>query len=179
MPGTRIAMVSLLCTLATGGCVTASSGTMAPPRVAVLGTDAGATLYGRDAKQVFDNPTLRTKIRALFGTDWNSTSESFLSSPIPAYFAQSSAPTELRIDNARWIAVRGCVPAACARRHGLLLIGPGGERLLARIDDGGFTREYGHGPRMVTLRPQDQAVVDAASRALGAVAAGPGLGPHS
>jgi hypothetical protein len=118
------------------------------------------------ATRVFEHPALRTKVRALFGPDWSNTSASGLSAPVPAYFAHSAAPTELRIDHADWVAVSGCMPEACASRHGLVLIGPRGERLLARIDDGGFTREYGYGPGMATLRAQDRAVVDAAWRSL-------------
>ena len=170
-------MVLCLCTLTAGGCVIGSSPNPAP-RVAVLGVGGSATQYGTEAAQMFDHPALRTKVRALFGPDWNSTSASGLSAAIPAYFTRSSAPTQIRIDNADWVAVSGCNPKACASRHGLLLIGPGGDRLLARIDDGGFTREYGYGPGMATLRAQDRAAVDAAWRALGgkAVAAGPGAG---
>jgi hypothetical protein len=75
------------------------------------------------------------------------------------------------IDGADWVALSGCMPEECGTRHGLLLIGPGGDRLLARIDDGGFTREYGYGPGMVTFRPPDRAVVNAAWNALGVKAA--------
>lgn len=177
MQGTRRTMILLLCTLTAGGCVVASSpAAVSPPRVAVLGNGRPAAQYGTDAAQVFEHPALRAKVRALFGPDWSSSKESGLSASAPAYFARSSAPTELRIDGADWIAVRGCVPEACSTRHGLLLIGPGAERLLARIDDGGFTREYGYGPGMVTFRPQDRAVVDAAWQALGGQAASVGLG---
>ena len=166
MHRSRIAMVLSLCTVMAGGCVTASPNSVPAPRVAVVGGGGPATQYGTSAMQVFDNPALRTKIRTLFGPDWTSTSVSGLSAPIPAYFTQSSAPKQLRIDGADWIAVNGCMPQECATRHGLLLIGPGGDRLLARIDDGGFTREYGYGPGMVTLQPRDRAVVDAAWNAL-------------
>jgi hypothetical protein len=54
---------------------------------------------------VFDNPAIRTKIQTLFGPDWTSTSVSGLSAPVPAYFARSSAPQQLRIDGADWVAV--------------------------------------------------------------------------
>jgi hypothetical protein len=174
MHGTRIAMALLLGSLTAGGCVTASPTEISPPHVAVLG--GGASRYGTDARQVFDRPELRAKIRDLFGPDWKSTSVSGLSAPIPAYFTESSAPTELRIGNADWVALRGCMPESCARRHGLLLIGPSGDRLLARIDDGGYTREYGYGPGMVSLRATDRAVVDAAWRALSAARAGQSVG---
>jgi hypothetical protein len=167
MHRSRIAMVLSLCTLMAGGCVTASPNSVPAPKVAVLGAGASATEYGTSATQVFDNPALSSRIRALFGPDWTSTSVSGLSAPIPAYFTQSSPPKQLRIDGTDWVAVSGCMQQECATRHGLLLIGPGGDRLLARIDDGGFTREYGYGPGMVTLQPRDRAVVDAAWNAIG------------
>jgi hypothetical protein len=166
----RITIVSLLCALTAGGCVAASSNAVPPPRIAVLG-GRPATQYGRDASEVFDHPALRARIRALFGTDWSSTRASGLTAPVPEYFARSSAPTELRIENADWVALRGCAPQACTRRRGLVLISPRGDRLLARIDDGGYTREYGSGPGMVTLQANDRAVIDAAWHALGGQAA--------
>ena len=168
MHGSRIAMVVSLCTVMAGGCVTASHNPEPAPRVAVVLAGAPATRYGADARQVFDNPALRTKIRALFGPDWTSTSVSGLSAPISAYFTQLSAPTQLRIDGLDWVALSGCMPGACGTRHGLLLIGPGSDQLLARIDDGGFTREYAYGP----FQPRDRAVVEAAWRALAVKAAG-------
>jgi hypothetical protein len=171
MHKSRIAILLSLCTVMAGGCMTAARNPASVPQVSVLGGGAPATQYGAEAKQVFDNPAIRTKILTLFGPDWNSTSVSGLSAPVPAYFTRSSAPTQLRIDGADWVAVSGCMAEACATRHGLLLIAPGGDRLLARIDDGGFSREYGYGPGMVTLQPQDRAVVDAAWNALGVGAA--------
>src|SRR2546425_595583 len=41
-----------------------------------------------------------------------------------------------------------------------------GERLLARVDDGGLTHLYAFGPGMITLTPEDRLVVEAAWRAL-------------
>jgi hypothetical protein len=48
-----------------------------------------------------------------------------------------------------------------------MLIEAEGERVCARIDDGGFTRDYGYGRGMVSVTPQDRAFIDAAWRALG------------
>jgi hypothetical protein len=159
-------MIVLLVSWVAGGCVSASRGAVAAPRVDVLGTSAQASQYGTDAKQIFDSPALRAKVRALFGKDWSSANPIGLPAPVPAFFEKSSPPMMLRIDNADWIGVRGCMPTACTTRHGLVLIGPGGDRLVARVDDGGFTQEYGYGPRMVNVGAQDRALVDAAWRAL-------------
>ena len=118
------------------------------------GSGGTSACIGRDASVVFDHPALRARIRALFGPDWSSTRASGLTAPVPEYFARSSAPTELRIENADWVALRGCAPQACTRRHGLVLISPRGDRLLARIDDGGYTRESIERPRVSMPRIQ-------------------------
>jgi hypothetical protein len=98
--------------------------------------------------------------------DWGRSNPIGLSAPAPAFFAKSSPPTMLRIDNTNWIAVRGCMTDACATRHGLVLMGPGGDRLLARVEDRGFTKEYGYGPAMVAFSERDGTLLDAAWRAL-------------
>jgi hypothetical protein len=160
-------MIALLVSLAASGCVVpASQDVVASPRVDVLGSSVRASQYGTDAKQILAHPALSAKMHALFGKDWSGDNPLGLSAPAPAFFARSSAPTLLRIDNADWIAVKGCRPDACATRHGLVLIGPGGDRLFARVDDGGFSREYGYGPGLVNLGAQERALVDAAWRAL-------------
>lgn len=166
MLGFRIAMIALLVGLAASGCVVPSRGAVTPPHVDVLGNTGHASQYGTDAIQIFDNPVLREKVRALFGRDWSSPNPIGLSAPAQAFFAKSSPPTMLRIESSEWIAVRGCMAQACATRHGLLLIGPGGDRLYARVDDRGFTHEYGYGRGMVNLAPQDRALIDAAWHAL-------------
>ena len=52
----------------------------------------------------------------------------------------------LRIGDREYIAITGCVTSACAGHRGLLLIGPDGEQLLARLDEGGFSHYYNYGP---------------------------------
>jgi hypothetical protein len=144
----------------------ASGGAAAPPRVDVLGNTGHSPQYGTDALQIFDHPALREKVRALFGRDWSSPNPIGLSAPAPTFFTKSAPPTMLRINSSDWIAVRGCIAQACATRHGLVLIGPGGDRLYARVDDRGFTQEYGYGRGMADLASQDRAIIDAAWRAL-------------
>jgi hypothetical protein len=159
-------MIVLLAGLAMSGCVVASRGAVASPHVEVLGNTGYPSQYGNDATQIFDNAALREKIRALFGQDWNSPNPIGLSAPAPAFFAESSPPTMLRIVSSDWIAVRGCMAGACESRHGLVLIGPGGNRLYARLDDRGFTKEYGYGRGMGDIAPEDHALIDAAWDAL-------------
>lgn len=161
----RITMVALLVGVAASGCVVASRGSVAPPHVDVIG-NTDVSQYGTNAIQIFDNPALREKVRALFGRDWDSPNPIGLSAAAPAFFAESSPPTKLRINGSDWIAVRGCMAEACAVRHGLVLIGSGGDRLYARVDDRGFTREYGYGRGMTSITAQDHAFIDAAWHAL-------------
>ena len=162
----RTTVVALLVGLVASGCVVASPGSVPSPQVEVLGTTGPASQYGADATQIFDNPALWAKVRALFGPDFGSPNPIGLSAPAPAFFAKSSPPTMMRIDSADWIAVRGCNAAACATRHGLVLIGPGGDRLFARVEDRGFTKEYAYGRGMTTFGPRERALVDAVWRAL-------------
>src|SRR5438552_2682390 len=80
--------------------------------------------------------------------------------------SQSSPPQVLRIGETDYIALGGCMAAACATRRALVLVSADGERLLARVDDGGLTHLYAFGPGMITLTPEDRLVVEAAWRAL-------------
>lgn len=153
--------------LTAGGCVLPPpAGTLVPPRVELLASDARAAQYGVEAPQMFEHPALRDNVRALFGADWSPGSARLLSAPAPAFFAKSSAPRMLLIGNADWIAVTGCAPAACATQRGLLLVSPDAQRLFARVVDGGFTHDYGFGPGMVGLTPQERVLVDSAWHAL-------------
>ena len=54
----------------------------------------------------------------------------------------------VRIGDANYIAVTGCARQACSGRRGLLLIREGGEQLMARLDEGGFSHHYAYGPGM-------------------------------
>jgi hypothetical protein len=103
-----------------------------------------ALRYGASAPEVFNNPFLRDKIRALFGADWNPGGQLALGAP--AFFPPSSPIRSLRIGDQEYIAITGCVPIACARDRGLLLIRQDGEQLMARLDEGGFSHYYDHAP---------------------------------
>jgi hypothetical protein len=51
----------------------------------------------------------------------------------------------VRIGDANYVAVTGCVPATCRSERVLLLIQEGGQGLLARLDEGGFSHYYAYG----------------------------------
>jgi hypothetical protein len=159
--------IGLLGVLSVAGCVLPPPpGELVPPRVEVLTADSRAARYGGSAAQVFEHPAIRDKVRALFGPDWSGGREGRLSAAVAAFFSTSSAPKPLRVGDREYLAVPGCMATACATRRGLLLIGADGERLLARVDDGGFTLHYGFGPGMTAMTPQDRLLVDAAWGAL-------------
>src|SRR5439155_1755433 len=73
----------------------------------------------------------------------------WVSAPVPAFFSKSSPPQVLRIGETDYIALGGCMAAACATRRALVLVSADGERLLARVDDGGLTHLYAFGPGMI------------------------------
>ena len=62
-----------------------------------------------------------------------------------AYFGRTEAPRGVRVGDANYVAVDGCVPATCRSERVLLLIQEGGEGLLARLDEGGFSHYYAYG----------------------------------
>ena len=59
----------------------------------------------------------------------------------------------LRVGDRGYVAITGCVTSACLGHRGLLLIGPD-EQLLARLDDGGFSRYYYFGRAATGRRSQ-------------------------
>jgi hypothetical protein len=130
--------------VAASGCVAAPPpGIAEPATAAVLPADARALRYGATAPEVFDNPQLRDRLHGLFGADWSPGAG--LTFGAPAFFPRSSSIRMLRVGDHDYIAISGCVPSACAGYRGLLLIGSEG-RLLARLDEGGFTHYYEYGP---------------------------------
>jgi hypothetical protein len=133
------------------------------PATGVVPADARALRYGATAPEIFDNPQMRDKIRALFGADW--TPGGKLAEGARAYFPPTSPLRMIRIGAQDYIAVTGCVPSACGIDRGLLLIGQDGEHLMARLDEGGFSHYYGYGPGMQpTAVPQ--ASIDGAWKAV-------------
>jgi hypothetical protein len=113
-----------------------------PESAVVLPADARALRYGATAPELFNNPELRDKLQALFGADWNAGPAWPYGAP--AFFPPSASIRMVRIADRDYIAIGGCVPTACTRYPGLLLIGPDAQ-LLARLDDGGFSRYYEYG----------------------------------
>ena len=169
MSRTLVAASTALLMLVLAGCATAPAvGTpVAPGEVGVLPADARALRYGASAPDVFNNPELRDKVRALFGSDWLPAGQGGgrLQYGAVSYFPGTSSLRMLRMDGRDYIAIMGCVQADCATHRGLVLIGADGQQLWARLDEGGFSRYYGHGPAM-TAGLVSPAFIDSAWRAV-------------
>lgn len=166
----RGALACLLLAPIVAGCVVPPEpGSSGPPPAAVLPADARALAYGRSAGEVLENPQLRDKVRALFGADWEPPTPGGVGKPIaaaPQYFERGGPVRMVHVGDADYIAVTGCAPQACASRRGLLLVREGGEQLMARLDEGGFSHQYAYGPGMVGGSAGAAAVLDSALRAL-------------
>ena len=151
------------------GCTFATppGGTSAPSSVEVLPADARALQYGSSAPEIFNSPQIRDKVRALFGSDWSPAGEGGgrLQYAAVSYFPGTSSIRMIRVDNQDYIAITGCVPSACNTHRGLVLIRSDGDQLWARLDEGGFSKYYGHGPAMMgaVVSP---AFIDSAWRAV-------------
>ena len=72
-------------------------------------------------------------------------------------------PRRVRIEGTDYIAYTGCAPADCATRPVLLLIREGGEDIIARVDDGGFSHYYTYGN---VGRDAGRLIADSGMRAL-------------
>jgi hypothetical protein len=122
-------------------------GTPTPPAAGMLERGPRETGYGHTGDEVVNNPQLRDKIRGLFGQDWAPAASAGgkLARGAAAYFGRTEPPRGLRIGDASYIAVTGCVPATCASERVLLLVQEGGQALLARLDEGGFSHYYAYG----------------------------------
>lgn len=164
----RSGSVAVLAVLIAAGCVTPhTSGRAAPASVSVLPADARALRYGPNAPSIFEGPEMRDKVRALFGSDWAPASQGGgrLQYGAAAYFPPDSRIRMLRMDNQEFIAITGCAVRDCAGHRGLILIRADGDELYSRIDEGGFSRYYGHGPAM-TGALVSPAFIDSAWRAV-------------
>jgi hypothetical protein len=171
----RGALVCLLVAPVAAGCVVPSEpGSSAPPEAEVVAADARALAYGRSAGEILENPQLRDKVRALFGTDWAPPTPGVgkLSAAAPQYFELGGPVRMVHIGDASYITVTGCAAQACAGRRGLLLIREGGEQLMARLDDGGFSHHYAYGPGVVGGPGGAGVVLGSALRALERVSDG-------
>jgi hypothetical protein len=157
--------LTVIAVLWVAGCAADRPAATAGARTGVLPADARALKYGATAPAVFANPAMHDKILALFGNDWSPTpvSGGQLQYGAAAYFPPTSSFRMVRLDGGDYIAITGCVPVACADHAGLLLIRDDGEQLWARVDEGGFSRYYGHGPAM-TGAQVSPAFIDSAWR---------------
>ena len=169
----RGALLSLLVAPVAAGCVVPPEpGSSAPPEAQVVEADARALAYGRTAGEILNNPQLRDKVRALFGADWDAPAPGVvpavgkLSAAAPQYFELGGPVRTVRIGGADYISVTGCAAQACTGRRGLLLIREGGEQLMARLDEGGFSHHYAYGPDVVGGPAGAAVVLDSALRAL-------------
>jgi hypothetical protein len=150
--GTIMRSVFLGFTLALGALTAACTidppaGTPTPPMAGVLEPGPREATFGRTGDEVINNPQLRDRIRNLFGADWTPTAEGRgkIAKGAAAYFGRTEAPRGVRVGDANYVAVSGCVPATCRSERVLLLIQEGGEGLLARLDEGGFSHYYAYG----------------------------------
>jgi hypothetical protein len=156
-------LLLLLAVLTVGCTIEPPAGTPPAPMAGPLERGPRETAFGRTGEEVVTNPQLRDKIRNMFGTDW--TPGGKIVKGAGSYFSRTEPPRGVRVGDANYVAVTGCVSASCRTEQVLLLIHEGGEALLARLDEGGFSHYYAYGgnwgPAGSTAR-----TVDAALRAL-------------
>jgi hypothetical protein len=146
-----VLLSALIAPIATGCVIPPEPGSATPPRGQVMQADARALAYGRSASEIFANPQLSDKLRALFGADWSPPTPGGvgkLTAAAPEFFELGGPVRMVQVGDANYIAVTGCARRACAKQRGLLLIREGGEQLLARLDEGGFLHQYAYGPGM-------------------------------
>ena len=140
------------------------AGTPPAPMAGPLEPGPREATYGRTGDEVINNPKLRDKIQALFGADWNPGGK--IRRGAPAYFGRTEPPRGVRVGDRNFIAVTGCMPENCkGGERVLLLIQEGGEAMLARLDEGGFSHYYAYGGDWGPAGSTQQ-IVDAALRAL-------------
>jgi hypothetical protein len=153
----------LLGVLAVGCTIDPPAGTPPAPMAGVLERGPRETAFGRTGEEVVTNPQLRDKIRNLFGADWAPGGK--ITKGAGAYFGRTEPPRGVRVGDRNYVAVAGCVTASCRSDRVLLLIQEGGEALLARLDEGGFSHYYAYGGTWGVAGSTAQ-VADAALRAL-------------
>ena len=124
------------------------AGTPTPPMAGVLEPGPREARFGRTGEEVINNPQLRDKIRSLFGADWTPAAEGRgkIAKGAAAYVGRTEPPRGVRVGDANYVAVTGCVPANC-----------GGE--------GGFSHYYAYGGNWGLAGTTAQ-IVDSARRAL-------------
>lgn len=156
-------LVILLAALTVGCTIDPPAGTPPAPMAGTLERGPRETALGRTGEEVVNNPQLRDKIRSMFGADWAPGGKTVKGAA--AYFGRTEVPRGVRVGDANYVAVTGCVPAACASERVLLLIQEGGEAMLARLDEGGFSHYYAFGGNWGVAGSTARAM-DAALRAL-------------
>jgi hypothetical protein len=140
------------------------TGTPPPPLSGALESGPREAAFGRTGDEVVNNPQIRDKIRNMFGADWAPGGK--LVRGAMAYVARTEPPRGVRVGDRNYVAVTGCVPANCRAERVLLLIQEGGEALLARLDEGGFSHYYAYGGDW-GLAGSTARIVDSGLRALG------------
>jgi hypothetical protein len=171
----RGALACLLVAPVIAGCVEPPPpGAAGPPPAEVQPADARALAYGRSAKEILENPELRDRVRALFGADWAPPTPGVgkLTAAAPQYFELGGPLRMVHVGDADYIAITGCAAQGCAGRRGLLLIREGGQQLMARLDEGGFSHHYAYGPGVAGGPGGTAVVLDSALRALERVSDG-------
>ncbi|HKW96004.1 MAG TPA: hypothetical protein VJX92_29210 [Methylomirabilota bacterium] len=145
LPGIALRCLPLL--LFAACTVEPPAGTPVPPVSGTLERGPRETAFGRTGAEVIGNPQLRDKIRTLFGPDWSPSAESHgkIAQGASAYFGRNEPPRGVRIGDRNYVAVTGCAPANCRGDRVLLLIQEGGDTLLARLDEGGYSHYYAYG----------------------------------
>jgi hypothetical protein len=166
--GAALRTLPLLLGVVTAACVIdPPAGTPPPPVTGALEPGPRVAAFGRTGDEVINNPQVRDKIRTLFGADWDpaAAGRGRILKGAGAYFGRTEPPRGVRIGDANYVAVTGCVSATCRSDRVLLLIQENGQDLLARLDEGGFSHYYAHGPAW-GVAGSTTAAVDSALRAL-------------
>ena len=158
-----LALGSMSASLTVACTIEPPAGTPPPPLSGALESGPRETTFGRTGDEVVTNPQLRDKIRNMFGADWAPGGK--LVRGAMAYLGRTEPPRGVRIGDRNYVAVTGCVPAACRADRVLLLIQEGGEALLARLDEGGFSHYYAFGGDW-GLAGSTARIVDSGLRAL-------------
>ena len=156
-----IALAALALAAAAGCTIPLRPGMPVPPAAEVVPADARVTMYGVTLDEAIRNPEMAEKVRAMFGPDW--VGGQYAPTGARAYFAGNTPPRRIRIGGADYIAYMGCAPGDCSTRPSLLLIREGGDEIIARVDDGGFSHYYTYGN---VSRDAGQLIADSGKRAL-------------
>jgi hypothetical protein len=143
------------------------AGTPTPPMAGALEPGPREATFGRTGDEVVNNAQLRDKISNLFGADWTPAApgRGKIAKGAAAYFGRTEPPRGVRVGDANYVTVTGCVPTNCRGERVLLLIQEGGEGLLARLDEGGFSHYYAYGSNWGLAGTTAQ-ILDSALRAL-------------